>query len=211
MKNGSIQKLIFPLLVIIAVTGCKKDPLNNLSDDESRIYITNYDKEADFSSYQTFSISDSIAVIENNQLSGHALTAWDIAFREAFVQNMVNRGYVQVDKSNTPDLGINLSRIYNTYTGVIDYSRYWNNYYGYYDPYYWGYPGYSYYFPPMYGLYEVNEGAASVDILDLKNSSENNQITGIWNGLLRGTGVFSTEKIQQQVNALFEQSPYLQR
>src|SRR5690606_26251612 len=103
------------------------------------------------------------------------------------------------------------SRVYNTYTGVIDYGNYWGNYYGYYDPYYWGYPGYNYYFPPMYGFYEINEGAATVDLLDLKNSEANNQIAGIWNALFRGTGVFDAGTIAQQVDAVFDQSPYLKR
>ncbi len=212
MKHFKIFNAGFMLIAAgILFTACRKDPMKQLTEEESRIYITNYDKNADFSSYTTFSISDSVAVIENNRLSGYALTSWDATFRSAFIQNMQSRGFVLVNRNENPDLGINLSRVYNTYTGVIDYSNYWGYYYDYWDPYYWGYPGYNYYFPPMYGFYEINEGAASADMLDLKNSSSNNQINGIWNALLRGTGVFDSGLISEQVQAVFDQSQYLKR
>ena len=47
--------------------GCQKEPLNNLTTDESRIYITDHDSSVNFSNYKTYSISDSVAVIENGQ------------------------------------------------------------------------------------------------------------------------------------------------
>lgn len=211
MKHRYIIGLMILLSGGILFSSCRKDPMNQINEEESRIYITNFDETVDFTSYATFSISDSVAVIENNSLSGHALTSWDAAFRSAMISNLISRGYTLVDRDADPDLGINLSRVYNTYTGVIDYGNYWGNYYGYYDPYYWGYPGYNYYFPPMYGFYEINEGAATVDLLDLKNSEANNQIAGIWNALFRGTGVFDAGTIAQQVDAVFDQSPYLKR
>ena len=44
-------------------TGCTKQPVDNLSTDESRIYITDHDSTVNFSNYKTYSISDSVAVI----------------------------------------------------------------------------------------------------------------------------------------------------
>src|SRR5207249_12244916 len=113
-------------------------------------------------------------------------------------------------KNSQPDLGINVSRITNTYTGVISYPDYWSYYGSYYDPYYWGYPGYGYYSPYSYGVYQIKEGGLSVDMLDLKDASVNgNTIKPVWTALARGAGVFSITNAASQVQAFFSQSPYL--
>ena len=49
----------------------------------------------------------------------------------------------------------------------------------------------------------------SVDLLDLKKPAANRTIRVIWNGLIRGSGVFSSSALTTGVQALFEQSPYL--
>ena len=192
-----------------AFTSCSKEPLNNLTEEESRIYITNFDSSANFGGFKTFSISDSVAVISNNQLEGKATTNVDLAYISAVKTLMQQRGYVQVSRDQNPDLGLNVSRIYNSYTGVVNYGGgYWGGYYDYYDPYYWGYPGYSYNFPSYYGVYEVTEGALSVDALDLKDADGTKTITGVWSGLIRGSGIFNSASAASQVKALFDQSPY---
>jgi hypothetical protein len=50
---------------------------------------------------------------------------------------------------------------------------------------------------------------ASVDILDLKNAAASQKINVIWNGLVRGSGIFSTNTINNSIQALFEQSTYI--
>lgn len=210
MKN---RLLLFalPLSAIVLATGCAKDPIKNMSEADSRIYITHRDSTANFAAYHSFSIADSVAVIDNGHLAGMALTDVDTAFIAAVRNMMEQRGYTLVGRNDNPDLGINVSRIYNTYSGLVSYPDYWGSYYGYWDPYYWGYPGYSYYFPTYYGVYQITEGALSIDLLDLKNASSNgNTIEGIWNGLIRGSGIFRVENAPSQVKALFDQSAYIQ-
>lgn len=202
-------RLIFGVLAISSLVGCSKDPLKDMTAEESRIYITNYDSSANFASYSTFSIVDSVAVIDQNRLAGFENTGWDISFLNAVSAAMQSRGYRQVPRNQDPDLGINVSRLYNTYSGVISYPDYWGGYGGFYDPYYWGYGGYNYYFPQRYSVYQVTQAAASVEILDLKNSEQNNQIAGIWMGMVRGSGIFNGANVQSQVEALFSQSAYL--
>lgn len=104
---------------------------------------------------------------------------------------MQQLNYVLVPKDQNPDLGINVSRIVNVYSGVFSYVDYSGYYYGYWDPYYWGYPGYGYYFPTFYGVYQVEEGAMSVDMLNLKDAAVSRQIKAIWSGLIRGSGIFN--------------------
>lgn len=192
------------------LTGCAKEPLDNLTQEESRIYVTSRDSTVNFGSYKTYSISDSVYVIDDNSLTARESTSWDQQMLGAVRSSLEARGYVRVSPGQNPDLGINVSRLYNTSTNVVRFDDYWNGYGGYYDPYYWGYGGYGYYFPPTYGIYESTEAALSIDILDLENAASNNAIRGIWNGLVRGSGIFTSSAVQSQVKALFDQSPYIQ-
>ncbi len=196
------------LSLVIAFSGCSKEPLGNLNEEESRIYITNFDSAANFSSYRTFTISDSLAVLNNGQASKQS-NATDLAFINAVKQQMQARGYSLVSRSAKPDLAVNLTRIYNTSTGIIRYNDYYNSYSNSYDPFYYGYSGYGYYSPYSYATYSVREGALSVDVLDLKNAAASNRINVIFSGLIRGSGIFNSSIAANQISLLFAQSPYL--
>ncbi len=200
---------LLTVTTIAALSSCTKDPLKNMTEDESRIYITNHDSTANFNSYKTYSIVDSVSLVDNNRLAGKEATSWDMQVIGAIQNAMNERGFVKVDRSQNPDLGINVSRVYNTTTNVVNLTDYWDYYGGYYDPYYWGYGGYDYYFPPAYGVYQTTEAALSIDMLDLKDASGSQTIKGVWNGLIRGEGIFKSSNVDSQVQTLFDQSPYL--
>jgi len=201
-----------PAVVMLSLNSCKKDPLNNLTNEESRIYITNYDTTANFSAYSTFSITDSVTVIQDNQLAGRSYDAFDVNAINAMTQQMTARGYKLVSKSASPDLAINISKVYSSSTVLFNYSDYWDYYGSYYDPYYWGYPGYGYYDPYAVGAYTVNTGGLEIDVLDLKNAAANgNKLVGIWTGLARGEDVFSPSNAANEISAMFSQSAYLKK
>jgi hypothetical protein len=189
--------------------GCKKEQLNNITEEETRIYVTNRDSTVNFSNYKTYSISDSAVVLNNGQ-SYKDLTPVDQAYIDAVKKYMQQRGYTLVSKQSNPELGINVNRIYNTSTGYYSYTDYWDYYSGYWDPYYWGYGGYDYYVPTTYGIYQLTEGAMSIDMLDLKNAADKGKIEVIWNGLIRGEGIFNSANADASVKALFDQSTYIQ-
>jgi hypothetical protein len=194
-------------LAALTFTGCQKDPLKNLNEEESRIYVTNYDSTVNFASFHTFSIVDSVGVIENGKGSEKALTSFDAAIIDAVKSQLQTRGYQLVNRDQNPDLGINVSRVYSTSSGVVAYPSYWDYYGGFYDPYYWGFPGYGYYDPIYYGpyyydYYQVTTGALSIDVLDLKDAGKENAIKPIWSALARGTGVFRTENVRQEINGI---------
>jgi len=200
------------LLGMTLLGSCKKDAVNNLTNDESRIYVTNHDTTAVFSSYSTFSIADSVAVIQDNQFGGRQKNGFDSLAINAVTQLMQQRGYQKVGNKDNPDLAIDISRIYNTSTGVFSYGDYWDYYGGYWDPYYWGYPGYGYYDPFAVGVYTIQTGALEIDLLDLKNATANgNKLKAVWTGMARGEQVFNTANVSNEVTALFEQSPYLKK
>ena len=208
---SSTKHFYFLVPCFFVLLSCTKDVVRNLDADEKVLYITKGDSTASFSSYATFSLADSVAVISNNQLVARAREDYDAAFIDAIATEMQNRGFTRVAHDNNPDIGIMVSRIYNDFTGIIDYSDYWGGYGGYWDPYYWGYPGYDYYFPPAYGTYTVTEGGTAIDMFDLKNAAGSNQLRQLWSGLVRGTGVFNTRRVAAHASALFQQSPYINR
>ena len=199
------QMMVLAFAAALAVCSCTKDPLKDMSDQESRIYITQRDSTVNFRGFNTFSIADSVAYIGSNQ-PGTRFTAVDAQFIDAIKNQMQQRGFLFVSRNQNPDIGITVSRIYNTYQGIVDYTDY---YYDYWDPFYWGYTGSSYFFPSYYGVYQVTEGALSVDMLSLKDARTSNQIKSVWNGIIRGSGVFNSQNVNAQVEALFNQSPYL--
>ena len=192
------------------LSSCVKDPVKNLTQEESRIYVTNYDTTVTFSSYKTYKIADSVAIITNNQLQGRERTSIDAQFIDATVNALQQKGYVRVNNGQTADLAVTVSAITNTNTQLVSYTDYGGYYGSYWDPFFWDYPGYSYYVPTYYGVYETGETALAIDIVDLKNASNNNnQLRVIWSGLIRGSGIFSGRNINDQINSLFNQSTYL--
>jgi hypothetical protein len=212
MKNIVLTTIVGACL--ISLIACQKDPLKNLTPAESRIYVTNHDSTVNFSSFKTFSVADSVAYFEDNQVLGKDLSEFDATAIAAVKSAMQERGFQLVSRTDSPDLGITLSRVYSTSTGIMSYPGYWDSYGGYYDPFYWGYGGYDYYDPTYYGpnyytTYQVTHGALSVDMLNLKDAATDNTIRPVWSGIARGTGVFSTSAAQEEINLFFEQSPYL--
>ena len=196
---------IAALAVTFGVSSCRKDAVSQLSDEESRIYITNRDSAVNFQSYKTYSISDSVLVVDGSN-AGKQQNNTDIAFVTAFKAEMQARGYSLVNKDAAPDLGIQISRIIRTSTGLVSYPDYW----GYWDSYYWGFPGYGY-GNPYWGVatYQIREGMLSFDMVDLKHAASSNQLKVVWNGMIRGSGIFNANTAASQVQQLFGQSTYL--
>jgi hypothetical protein len=58
-------------------------------------------------------------------------------------------------------------------------------------------------------VYNVNETALAVDMFDLKDAATTNQLKNVWTALIRGEGIFNTDKSTTQVQTLFNQSAYL--
>ena len=211
MKNKLMMVIVGAAITLVS---CQKDPLKNLSPAESRIYVTNRDSAVDFTGFKTFSIADSVGVFEDNQVLGRDLSEFDATAIASVKAAMQARGFELVNRTESPDLGITVSRIYSTTTGIMSYPGYWDSYGGYYDPYYWGYGGYDYYDPTYYGpnyytTYQVTQGILSIDMLNLKDAAVDYTIRPVWSAIGRGTGVFSTSAAEGQINSFFEQSPYL--
>jgi hypothetical protein len=207
-----MQNRIFLLFAsaMVILTSCRKDPVNALSEAERRIYVTHKDPSANFAAYKTFTLADQVVVVQNGSSSSQ-LTSADQALIQAFGSALQQRGFTPVSRTATPspDLGVQVSRITQTSTGVVTIGDYWD----YWDPYWgsfygggwgWGAPGWG------VATYQVSEAMLAIDIVDLKNRSTNNNVRVLWNGLVRGPGLNSSANVADIVQNLLNQSPYLQ-
>ncbi len=95
--NTKLNILSAGVGLALMFTACSKEPINNLTQDESRIYITNHDSSTNFSSLKTFSISDSVTYVNNGRPSRN-LNAADQGFIAATIAQLKATGYVQVSK-----------------------------------------------------------------------------------------------------------------
>ncbi len=211
----------------IGMTACRDNAIKDLSPQDSQVFITNYDRTASFGQYRTFSMPDSV-LIQSNDQSQTSATATEQRFLTNVANALISRGYTRVSGSQKPDLGVAVIRVNDTYTGVTStpYSPYlYNSWYGGYG--YGGLGGYGYspYYPSYYSFYQVSDNYWSVQIVDLKNSPTaatgntgttttdpnqgQNQLRVIYDAEIRGDGIFDANSVDQTVNAIFSQSPYL--
>lgn len=200
MNNMLKKTCLWVLGLSATLFSCTKDPLSGLSDSDSQIFVTNHDNQANFKLYKTFSVVDSVQVVEDNY-SGTGLTSLDRAMLIRIIDNMEKLGYKYVLASAKPDVGINLARITNTSVNVVSQPI---------SP-YWGYGGgYGYGFPNYYTYYQTSESYWSMSMIDLKNpDTVNNKIKVIWNAQIRGSGLGNDSFVSQMVDSVFGQSSYL--
>jgi hypothetical protein len=124
--------------------------------------MTDHDKSADFTTYKTFSVVDSV-LIYGNQGSRNVLTNNDVILLERIIKNMQDLGYRYVSAADKPDLGINVAQVNNSYLNVVSQpiGSYWGGYYG----------GWGMGYPSYYSYYQVNESYWVFEMLDFKNAN----------------------------------------
>src|SRR5438094_10575193 len=115
-----LRLLLCGVVLSVLLTACTKDPLKNLTNEESRIYITNYDTTAVFSNYKTFKLADSVAYIQNNQLQQKSNSSGDAQMIDAVRTTLTSNGFTPVTGTAPADLGVTVSVITNTATQVVD-------------------------------------------------------------------------------------------
>ncbi|WP_026628312.1 DUF4136 domain-containing protein [Dyadobacter alkalitolerans] len=194
---------LFILMAGIGMMSCSKDPISDLSTEETLVYITNHDKAANFNQYKTFSIVDSVLVVENGQ-AGTALSELDRDVLIRIISNMEKLGYKYVSPKSKPDIGINASWITNTYLNVV--SQPVSSYYGGY----WGGGGYGYGYPNYYQYYQTSESYWLISMLDFKNpNTVDKTFKVVWDAQIRGAGIGDRQFVDTMVDSIFGQSGYL--
>lgn len=220
LRFGAVAVCIGLLGAGGSLVSCKDNALNDLSLEDSQVFITNYDRSVNFGQYRTFSLPDSVVVTTNNQ-AGLSLDLAEQQVISRVAQNLTNRGFQRVERGATPDLGVAVIRVSNVYTGVTTnpYSSYYTNYWygGGFGPGYGPGLGYYPYYQNYYSFYQVEESYWLIEIVDLKNGpvstgtgTSQNQLKVIFQAQVRGEGIFDQQSVDQVINAVFNQAPYLQ-
>ena len=106
-----MKKFIPLLLAVFAVTlaSCEKDPDMDKLDNNYLVY-TNYDKKADFKTFETYYLPDSILVIGDKENAEYWKDENAQEILSAYVANMNSRGYIRVDDREEADLGLQVCR-----------------------------------------------------------------------------------------------------
>ena len=125
------MKKFIPLLLavfVVTLASCEKDPDMDKLDNNYLVY-TNYDKKADFKTFETYYLPDSILVIGDKENAEYWKDENAQEILSAYVANMNSRGYIRVDDREEADLGLQVSYVRSTYY-FTDYGRpeWWWNY-----------------------------------------------------------------------------------
>ena len=107
-----MKKILPFFLLVLLLASCQKDPdMSKLSDDF--VVFTDHSKDANFESFTTFYIPDSVMVIGNSEKPEFwsATEADDIV--STLVSGMEGRGYTRASDKESADLGLQVSFVKN--------------------------------------------------------------------------------------------------
>jgi hypothetical protein len=208
-----IGSLFLVAAVLLIAVGCHPEP-NGAELYDELVVATNFDPEANFSSYHTFSIpDDTLGLISNTNLNDSLIVSGTSSFPEpvvdAIVSNLQSRGYARVAKNENPDIGIRAIVVndLNVFQQVV----YPNSYYGP-GGYYSGYYGYSsWYYYPYVNTYAYKNAMLIIEMIDLKNKTPDNKVKVVWTaylGDLYGT-IHMIEQTEKAIEQSFIQSPFI--
>ena len=125
--------LMLTVSLALFMSSCYPEGADTVEDYD--VAITNYDKGADFSSFSTFAIPDTIVYFANDKNA-----KLDHQFDEQIIQvvtdNFIKRGYTKVENPETASFIVTVSAFSN-----VNYSYYIDNWYNNWN-WYWGWwPG----------------------------------------------------------------------
>ena len=107
-----MKKILPFFLLVLLLASCQKDPdMSKLSDDF--VVFTDHNKDANFESFTTFYIPDSVMVIGSSEKPEFwsATEADDIV--STLVSGMEGRGYTRASDKESADLGLQVSFVKN--------------------------------------------------------------------------------------------------
>ncbi len=198
----------------LAAAACQKEPSTSGLHNEFLVY-TDHDTAADFSSFGSYFLPDSILVIGSNNRSEYWKDADALSIVGRVAENLDAAGYVRSSEIETANLGIQLSYVRQTvyYAG---YDRpYWWWYYPYYwAPDYWGdWLGWHYPYPVYYGY---TAGSLLIEMLNLEADRQTGRkLPVLWDsfigGLVTSSRAFDVRRTLEAVEQAFAQSPYLNK
>lgn len=218
MKPTKILLLVIVIPLVAFLSGCYPDKIDYV--DEYDIAGTLFDDEADFSSYATYAVADTIMhLTEDGEDDPNFSRINDNYILDLIRENMTLKGYQEMpdaDTTNPADLTLFVEALSS------DFYQYWGYYYDYWGWYgggYWGYPGYPWY--PSYPWYpgyvtSYSTGTLMITMMDSETFDPvERTVDAIWmgivDGLLYNDNQYTRQRLDKQINQLFIQSEYLQQ
>ncbi len=203
-------KFIALIAVVALAASCYSDPeQNSLSSD--LVVGTDRDLQADFQTYMTYHISDTIVNITDNRNDSILVGAEALEIVNKIKENMNGLGYTFVERDENPSLGVIPAVVKITNVGGAC-TGWWGGYPGYPGGGYWGYPGYGYYYPYC-GYYSYNTGSLTVDMIDLINTDTTTNLNNVWTatlfGVLSSSGDTNVDRALKGIDQAYKQSTYL--
>lgn len=201
--------LMLTVSLALFMSSCYPEGADTIEDYD--VAITNYDKGADFSSFSTFAIPDTIVYFANDK-NAKLNHQFDEQIIQVVTDNFIKRGYSKVENPETASFIVTVSAFSN-----VNYSYYIDNWYNNWN-WYWGWwPGGA--FNPYYPWYPVSVYAyqSSSVVIDMISTTarSDNKVNVIWSGiadgLLQGTQQSIINRVNTQLNQCFVQSPYLKK
>lgn len=206
MRKFKQTKLLLVLVFFAAASALLMScyPDYGLEIKDFDLVATFKDDAADFQSYSTFFLPDSIREITDGGVVGVS----DIAFEQQVLDEIANEmeacGFTRVNTVEASDValypGHSSSSTFSYYPG------YWWGYYGWYYPWYGYGGGYS---------YSYTTGSLFITMIDNAKFNAQNKILGaVWAGAANGvldnsTGADIKARTLNAVHQMFDQSPYL--
>ena len=103
-------KLLLSIILIGIVVSCRKTPdTSQLSNEQ--VVTTDRDLAANFSSYSTYFISDTVSVVAKDSKDSILTGALALQLVNEVKTNMNSRGYTFAARTANPDLGLRLTVI----------------------------------------------------------------------------------------------------
>ena len=225
--NMKRKYILFAAALAVTASACEKVPSSDEFDGEFLVY-TARSETADFSAYTSFTVADSIFVIDG-ETGSFALNDWGKSLRSQYIKELKSCGYTYVDtgkldndyaqdapEGNKADLAVQISYVVSTsyFTAHYPVNPYWwASYPGYWYPGYWGDWGYWYYSFPV--TYSYSTHSLLTEMVDLTaEPGADTPLPVVWNSYIDGS-IGSTRgdaaRFTRAVTQSFEQSEYLDR
>ena len=207
-----MKKLFLFTIPLVLLASCEKDPDMENLDGDLAVY-TDYAPDADFGSFDTYYLPDSI--LEPGQ--GRDATYWKDDYAQMLISEvsllMDGRGFTRLageEGKETADLGLQMTYIAQTNqvaTGGL--------YYGWWDYGYWG-PWWSSWYYPYAVTYSYDTGTLLLELVDLTKASDDGtarRLPVVWyanaQGYSFGNSRADAALLLRAIDQAFAQSPYV--
>lgn len=212
-----IRVAVLPVLIMSCYPGGPS------TGEEMDVVGTSYDREFDFSAASTFSLPDTIIHTLANGQEDSLGREYDMLIINRVRDQMISNGFTEepLDTLNPADVVLLISAMSSINSGLYfdpaswwGYWGWWPGWSGYPGAPVWG-PGWGYGFPVGYPVYiSYSTGTLFITMIDPDNTSIDDKTIAVpWmaalNSLLQSGAQNTEQRITENIDQAFKQSPYL--